>query len=73
MHWRSTFAHDCESRTLEKKLQKKAPFVTFRTGEKPAIVVELSALPGNVHITVKSVAFVPGAALVTLGQTTLHV
>lgn len=51
-----------------KQLAKKLPsFVRIVTGEKPALVIDLSLLPEGLSVTVKSIAFVPGAAVVTLG------
>jgi hypothetical protein len=43
------------------------PLASAVTGAKPVLVLDLSKLPSKFSVTVDSIAFVPGAAIVTLG------
>lgn len=53
---------------VTKIAEKFHPLASAVTGTKPALVLDLSKLPGQFSITVESIAFVPGAAIVTLGR-----
>jgi hypothetical protein len=54
---------------LVKWFANKLPsFIRVVTGKEPALVVNLSVLPAWVNVTVQSIAFVPGALLVTIGS-----
>lgn len=53
---------------VTKIAEKFHPLASAVTGAKPALVLDLSKLPRQFSITVESIAFVPGAAIVTLGR-----
>jgi len=55
--------------TIAKKFR---PLVSAVTGTKSALVLDLSKIPAKYSVTVKAIAFVPGAAIVTVGPCSLR-
>jgi hypothetical protein len=59
-------------RILANVAAKFRPLVSAVTRPKPALVLDLSKIPAKYSVTVKAIAFVPGAAIVTVGPCSLR-